>query len=144
MLSSDSNHKEWVVQPAPPLCEKRQVRPKIFGFPVTEDDLYTWAVKHYTRPGGSLCVRRNAAWTAICVRLPTDHRHVTTIRDQLPDDPEFRRRDQLECRRFGAHQDTELIKSFLMLLTWATAQGGFTRASHKHGDVLYMVSPLLF
>ena len=103
VFSSDSNHEEWVVQPAPPLCEKRQVRPKIFGFPVTEDVLYAWAVKHYTRPGGSLCVRRNAAWTAICVRLPTDHRHVTTIRDQLPDDPEFRRRDQLECRRFGAH-----------------------------------------
>ena len=90
VLSSDSNHEEWVVQPAPPLCEKRQVLSKIFGFPVTEDDLYAWTVKHNTRPGGSPCVRRNAAWTAICVRLPTDHRRVTAIRDQLPDDPEYR------------------------------------------------------
>ena len=50
----------------------------------------------------------------------------------------------LNAKDLALTQDAELIKSFLMLLTWATAQGGFTRASHKHGDVLYMVSPLLF
>lgn len=48
--SSDLNDEEWVVHPAPPLYKKRQVRAKIFGFPVTEDDLYAWAVKHNTRP----------------------------------------------------------------------------------------------
>ena len=48
--SSDLNHEEWVVQPAPSLYKKHEVRVKIFGFPVTEDDLYAWAVKHNTRP----------------------------------------------------------------------------------------------
>lgn len=128
--SSDSNHKEWVVHPVPPLYKKSQVRAKIFGFPVTEDDLYMWAIKHNTRPGGSPCIRRNAAWKAICVRLPPDHRRITAIRDQLPDNPDsismcFVIGTNLNANDLALTQDTELIKSLYDAIDMGNRPGWF-------------------
>jgi hypothetical protein len=82
--SPDSKQEEWVVQPAPPLYKKHQVRAQVFGFPVSEEDLRAWAETHNTRPGKKDHVRRDGAWKAICSRLPPNQRRAAIIRNAMP------------------------------------------------------------
>ncbi|KAF8803432.1 hypothetical protein BYT27DRAFT_6738016 [Phlegmacium glaucopus] len=112
-MSSVSNQEECAMQPAPPLYKKGQVRCQAFGFPVTEDDLHTWAEKHNTCAGKKDNVRRHAAWRAICSRLPPNHRRITTIRDAMPSRSVslcFVIGSNLNAKDMGLTQDVELIK----------------------------------
>ncbi|KAF8803429.1 hypothetical protein BYT27DRAFT_6737996 [Phlegmacium glaucopus] len=83
-MSSIFNQEECAMQPAPPLYKKRQVRAQVFGFPVTEEDLIAWAEKHNIREGRENHIKSDAAWKAICARLPPNHRRIATIRDARP------------------------------------------------------------
>jgi hypothetical protein len=69
------------MQPAPQLFKKGELRSQVFGIPVTEEDLFAWAIKHNTKEGKSNRTRRDGAWRAICSRLPPNHRRIATVRD---------------------------------------------------------------
>ncbi|KAF8803430.1 hypothetical protein BYT27DRAFT_7195725 [Phlegmacium glaucopus] len=101
------------MQPAPPLYKKGQVRCQAFGFPVKEGDLVAWAEKHNIRVGKKNYIRRDAAWRAICSRLPPNHRRITTIRDAMPSRSAslcFVVGTNLNDKDMELTQDVELIK----------------------------------
>ncbi|KAF8066597.1 hypothetical protein FPV67DRAFT_1670087 [Lyophyllum atratum] len=73
--------EEWKLPPAPPLVKAYEVGLRVFGFPITHEDLQAWAEAHDIEPGRGLSARRFAALKAIGAKLSRHCCRISGIRN---------------------------------------------------------------